>query len=75
MAKLTITLQDRENGKVHIVSNPTMEKLIHIAKHNRHTMTDAEVYMLVALRRLVEFSGELMKDKLNLSGTPRTKLM
>lgn len=72
MAKLTITLTDHESGNVHIESKPTIEQLVHIAKTAKHTMSPAETYALVALRRLIEFSGEIVAQ--GTGGTPRTRL-
>lgn len=73
MAKITITLTDHESGHVHIKSDPDVPVLIRVGRAKQ--ATPAETYAMIALRRLVEYSGEVAKEKNGLIGVSKTKLM
>lgn len=72
--KITITIKDHDSGNVQIDSNPDISKLIEVARSGIQ-ITPAETYAMIALRRLIEYSGELAKEKSGLPGAPRTKLL
>lgn len=67
MAKITITLQDTENGRVNVDSEPHMSLLAKIARGG--DLTPAEGYALAALAKIITDSKdnlrEEIKDKAN----------
>lgn len=69
MSKITITLQDYENGHVKIDCDPPIPKLVEIAHSG--IITAAEAYAMKALRVLVEDSMKQgMADGIIPKGSP-----
>lgn len=60
MARVTIIVEDQENGHVKIKTTPSIPTLVEIA--NDHNGTPAEHYGFVAIRALVDESKKIEKD-------------
>lgn len=71
--KITITIEDQENGMVRFTADPEIEKIIAQGK-NHASRKPSEAYALVALSAMVGYSGQLEKEKRGLTGFVRTRL-
>ena len=77
MAKIVITIQDTESGKVQVDSTPHMRTLAQMAR-NEADLTPAVAYALAALAKIIKDSQDNLRkeveDKVNrglLTPTPR----
>jgi hypothetical protein len=58
MAKVTITIEDKEDGNVKVVSDPNFETLM-MMDMSGHRLTNAHGYAMAALLRIRERSKEI----------------
>ena len=63
MSKITITLEDRNDGRVKVVVNPSLEKIVKSHVKRKTFFTPAEAYTLKAMQAVHEASKKL--DKLD----------
>lgn len=56
MAKITITIEDKDNGKVTVVSNPTFEQMAQMSNSGAEELKSSHGYALLALRAIREES-------------------
>jgi len=70
--KITITLEDQENGAVKIDTVPEMPKII--AANREKDRTPAEQYAVVALAMITKFSASIAQEKYGIKGHIKVKL-
>jgi hypothetical protein len=59
MAKITITIEDQDNGRVKVTANPTFEAMATMASIDSKDTTPAHGYAIRVIREVLKLSKEL----------------
>lgn len=72
MAKITITFEDKPEGGVRVVSDPTFETMMKM-NNSGHALTSAHGYALAAINKILELSKRQNAGNSLLINIPKVK--